>query len=148
MTIPPLLLLAEGRKPRLRRAPKVRPKELVLHMSVAKLLRDYARPEWQWTHIPSGELRDIRTASKLKQMGVRRGWPDFLLVSPRGSLHCLELKRAGEDLTEDQEQFRAWCIVHGAPYVVAWTFDEALAALREWGVLRIDIATADHGGAQ
>jgi len=147
MTTPPLLLLAEGRKPRLRRAPRVRPKEIATHMGVAKVLRDHARPEWRWTHVPNGELRDVRTAAKLKQMGVRRGWPDFILVSPRGLLHCLELKRLGEELSDDQEAFRAWCISHGAPHVVAWTFDEALAALDTWGVLRIDIAAMKKGGA-
>ena len=53
-------------------------------MSVARLLRDYGLPRWRWTHIPSGELRDVRTAAKLKQMGTQRGWPDFLLIAPNG----------------------------------------------------------------
>jgi hypothetical protein len=35
--IPPLLALAQGRKPRLRRAPRVRSKEITLHMAVAKV---------------------------------------------------------------------------------------------------------------
>jgi hypothetical protein len=141
-------MIAEGRKPRLRKALKERPKELALHMDVAKLLRDHARPDWRWTHFPAGEARDVRTASKLKRMGVARGWPDFVLVSPRGLLHSLELKRLGEMLSDDQEAFRAWCISRGAPHVVAWTFDEALAALSEWRVLRIEIAAAGNGGAR
>jgi hypothetical protein len=148
MSMPPLLMLCEGRKPRPRRAPKERPKEIALHMSVAKVLRDHARPEWRWTHFPAGELRDVRTAVKLRQMGVARGWPDIILVSPRGLLHCLELKRLGEALSEDQEQFRAWCIAHGVPHVVAYRLDEALAALDAWGVLRIETAAAKKGGAQ
>lgn len=136
---PPLIMLAEGRKPRLRRAPKARPKELALHMSVAKILRDHARPDWIWTHIASGEARDVRTATKLKRMGVRRGWPDFVLVPPTGQLHCMELKRIGERLTEDQEAFQLWCIRHGVPYVVAFTIDEVLTAFDAWGCLRIKI---------
>jgi hypothetical protein len=32
-----LLALAQGRKPRLRRAPRVRPKEITLHLAVAKV---------------------------------------------------------------------------------------------------------------
>jgi hypothetical protein len=35
--IPLLLALAQGRKPRLRRAPRVRPKEITWHMAVAKV---------------------------------------------------------------------------------------------------------------
>jgi len=65
--IPPLILIAQGRKPRLRRTLVDRPLEIKLHMSVAKLLRDHAKPTWQWAHYPSGELRDKRTAGKLKQ---------------------------------------------------------------------------------
>ena len=139
MTTPPLLLLAAGRRPRPRKSLIVRPKGIAIHKAVAKLLRDHARPEWHWTHVPNGELRDTRTAAKLKQMGVRRGWPDFVLVSPTGLLHCLELKRFGETLSEDQQAFQSWCIIHGLPHSVARSFDDALAVLDHWGALRIKI---------
>jgi hypothetical protein len=135
MTVPPLLLLAEGRKPRPRKAPVSRPKELVLHMQVATLLRAHALPEWQWTHIASGELRDARTAGKLKQMGLRPGWPDFALVSPAGIFHALELKRAGGKLSEPQENFRVWCIRSGTPYAVCHDMREVLVALDAWRCL-------------
>lgn len=141
MTMPPLVMLAAGRKPRPRKAPIVRPKEIAIHMAVAKLLRDHARLEWRWTHVPNGELRDPRTAAKLKAMGVRRGWPDFILVSPAGLLHSLELKRLGETLSEDQQDFQSWCIVHGLPHSVAQSFEDALAVLDHWGALRIKLAS-------
>jgi AAA domain len=86
---PPLLVLAEGRKPRPRKAPSFRPKEIALHMAVAKVLREHCLPEWLWTHIPAGEILDKRTAGKLKQMGTKPGWPDFVLIPPSGQLHCL-----------------------------------------------------------
>jgi len=133
----PFLALAQGRKPRLRKAPVVRPKEISLHMGVAKVLRDHCLPEWQWTHIASGELRDIRTATKLKRMGVKRGWPDFVLVPPTGQMHCLELKRVGEKLTEDQEAFQAWCAWTRIPHAVCRTMNEALVVLDGWRCLRI-----------
>jgi hypothetical protein len=142
MTIPPLLMLAEGRKPKARKATVIRPKELVLHMAVAKLLREHCLPLWQWTHVPNGEVRDIRTAVKLKRMGTKPGWPDFILCPPAGQLHCLELKRIGETLSDDQEDFRDWCIRHGVPHVVAFTIDEVLTAFDQWGCLRIRIGGA------
>ena len=90
---PPLIMIAEGRKPRLRRAPAPHPKEVLLHMCVAKVLRARAAPGWAWTHTPAGEVvRDAETARKLKQMGAQSGWPGFLLT-PYGSVGCLELKR-------------------------------------------------------
>ena len=137
--LPPLLARMQGTKTRASKAPLARPKEIVLHMAVAKVLRDHALPSWQWCHIPSGEARDIRTTAKLKQMGVRRGWPDFLLVAPAGAIRCLELKRQGETLSDSQEAFQLWAIRKAVPYSVAETFDQALAILDSWGCLRIKI---------
>jgi len=136
---PPLIALMQGRKARPRRAPMIRPKEIALHMAVAKVLREHCLSEWQWTHIPAGEVRDIRTAVKLKRMGTKPGWPDFVLVPPTGQLHCLELKRQGETLSDAQEVFQVWCISHGVPHSVVFTIDQALAVLDHWQCLRIQI---------
>jgi hypothetical protein len=99
-TLPPLLALAQGRAIRPRKGPLVRAKELL-----ASLLKRQARPDWRWTHFPAGEARDKRQAAKLKAMGLRPGWPDFLLLPPSGLLHCLELKRQDEDLSDEQGEF-------------------------------------------
>ena len=105
MTAPPLIMIAQGRKPRPRKAPRTAAKEIMLHIAVAKLLRDHCLPDWVWFHVPNGELRDVRTAAKLKRMGVKPGIPDFALVSPYGSVRFLELKRLGEKLSDAQEDF-------------------------------------------
>jgi len=105
---------------------------------VADMLDRWLLPTWRSTHIPSGELRDKGTAAKLKRMGVRKGWPDLILLGPPG-LHCLELKRKGEPLTEDQEQFEAFCQAIGVPYRWTDNFDQAIAILKEWQCLRVNI---------
>ena len=82
--------------------------------------------------------RDVRTAAKLKQMGVKPGRPDFELNSPdAGKPHYLEVKRLGGELTFDQDDFRIWCIAHRVPYEVAWTMDQCLLAFERWGCLRV-----------
>ncbi len=134
----PLLMIAEGRRPRLRKASTPRPREIELHMQVAALLRRHARSDWQWTHIPNGELRDKRTAGKLKQMGVQAGWPDFVLIPPTGSLHCLELKRDGETLSDAQDDFKMWCVRHGVPYAVCHSMLDVLKAFAAWRCLGDD----------
>jgi hypothetical protein len=137
--IPPLLMLCEGRKPRARKAPLARPKESKLQCAVADLLRRHALPKWQWTHFPAGEWRGVITGARLKRFGVQRGWPDIQLLSPTGKFHGLELKRAGETLTDDQADFQVWCIANAVPYAVAYSIDEAITALDSWGCLRIKI---------
>ena len=79
---------------------------------------------------------------EIETHGVRRGWPDFILLPPTGRLHCLELKRQGATLTEEQEAFQLWSIRFGVPHSVAYSFDEALAALSVLGCLRIKIGGA------
>ena len=140
--MPPLLLLAAGRKVRARKAPVIRPKESALHCAVAKVLHEHALPTWRWSHFPSGEKRDIIAGARLKRMGLQRGWPDMILVGPDGRFYALELKRQGETLTDEQEAFQLWCIGHGVPHVVAFTIDEVLTTFDQWGCLRIRIGGA------
>ena len=128
-------MIAEGRRPRARRCPLANPRELVLHKATVDLLRKIAKPEWRWSHFPSGEKRDVRTAARLKSMGLQRGWPDLVLIAPDGRFHGLELKRVGEQLTDDQEDFQMWCIRHGVRYAVAWSIDEVMMILGAWGAI-------------
>lgn len=115
------------------------PKELVLHFSVRKELERFCKADWKWTHFPSGELRDDVTAAKLKRMGTKAGWPDFILVSPEGIFHGLELKRKGEGLNDAQQDFHDHAIRLGWKVATADTFTDALAILQGWGCLRIKI---------
>jgi hypothetical protein len=147
-TIPPLLMIAEGRKPRPRKAPIVRPREIELHMSVVKLLQDFSSPGWIWSHFPAGEKRDIRTAAKLKRMGVKAGWPDFLLISPAGIFHGLELKRPGGVMSEAQEDFLRWAIANGINHSVADNVDDAIAVLSHWGAVKIAVAGMSREGGR
>jgi hypothetical protein len=138
---PPLLsMMSATTKVRPRRAHVSAPKEIVLHFGVAKLLREHCLQEWRWFHVPNGEKRDMRTATKLKQMGVQRGVADFILFSPfdNRQIHFLELKRLGEGLNEDQEDWREWALSHGAKYEVAWTMEQVLLAFERWGCLRVE----------
>lgn len=137
--LPPLLAAMEGRKPRAREDRAPAPKELSLHIPVATLLKDHCLPDWEWAHYPGGEVLDERTAAKLKAMGRRMGWPDFIFITPYGSIMFLELKRSGKSpLSDEQKKFRERCIARRNPYVVAWTMDQVLTTLTEWGCLRIE----------
>jgi hypothetical protein len=141
---PALLQLMAGKRVRARRAPRVRPKEISLQIAVAKLLTDHALPTWRWSHFPAGERRDVRTGARLKRMGLHRGWPDVVLINPAGLFHGLELKRAGQTLTDDQAEFQLWSIRHNVPHSVAFTFDEALRFLDHIGCLRIKLNGANQ----
>jgi hypothetical protein len=142
---PPLLVLAAGGKPRLRRARIPVPKEIELHMPVADLLRAHCLPDWRWRFMNS-KAKDAREGAIFKAMGLNADWPDFILVSPFGSVRFLELKRLGEELSDGQTEFRAWCLRCGIPHVVAWTIDQVYEAFGKWGCLRIKIQPRRRDG--
>lgn len=121
-----------GRKPR-RPPPAL---ERRTQIALADLLRRDARRDWFWTHIPSGELRTDATGALLKRMGLAPGLPDFLLISPQGRPHWLELKRGNLGVvTEDQDAFAEFCRVSGMPYALARSFDEAHSHFKAWGIM-------------
>lgn len=61
-------------------------------------------------HVPNGEKREPWVGKKLKEMGVKKGVPDFMMLVPKNGFHgfLLEMKRVdgGEkDLSEEQKRF-------------------------------------------
>ena len=111
------------------------PLERSLHIAIADALRVGAADGWLWTHFPAGELRTEKTGALLKRMGTQTGWSDFLLVSPRGRFHALEIKRRGHKPTAEQQAFLT--AVERSGGGAAWVdgFDDAIAILRGWGAL-------------
>jgi hypothetical protein len=88
---------------------------------------------WQWVrntypsllifHIPSGEIRDIATAVKLKRMGAVAGVADFLLFVFNCSV-AIELKDRGGQQSVAQKIFqRRWEAI-GNQYFIARSLDE------------------------
>jgi hypothetical protein len=125
---------------RKRRTALVLPLEVKTHVAVADALRIGAVAGWLWTHFPAGERRDARTGARLKRMGLKRGWSDFLLIDPAGQHHWLELKRGASPLTTEQEEFRDACLERGVPWAVVRSFDEAMQQLTTWGAIRLSVA--------
>lgn len=115
------------------------PKESEFQIQLADFLNRWIAPGWEYTHMPTGEKRDMGTAAKLKAMGTKAGWPDLIFVSPKGVFHGLELKRKGGDLSEEQEAFHSRATGKGWHVAVAYNFDAAVKILTLWGALRINI---------
>ena len=115
------------------------PLEFASHLVLADMLRRWCDPAWEWTHLPLGEKRHIGTAVRLKRMGARPGWPDFLFAGPNAKLVWLELKRRGNKLSEAQEQIKTHLCDCGFDYLVTDNIDEAVAWLRRLGILRATI---------
>jgi hypothetical protein len=107
-----------------------------IHIAVAALLKRAAAPGVSWFHPANGELRDIRTAAKLKAFGVRPGTPDIILTIG-GRTHGLELKARKGKLSDAQIAMHAEMRSAGAVVEVGTGIDEPVAILRRWGAVRL-----------
>jgi hypothetical protein len=67
-------------------------------VAVAHALDRLLLPPAEWTTFPAGHIPlPARWAAKLARLGLKRNWPDILVL--HGPLHGIELKRPGEDLS-------------------------------------------------
>ena len=57
-------------------------------------------------------------------------------AEPDGRHYWLELKRAKAPLSEAQERFRQELVDRTVVHGIARSFDDAVACLRDWSVLR------------
>src|SRR6185436_17261239 len=65
-----------------------------LHESVASALDLLLLPPAMWTTFPAGAVPlPPQSAAKLARLGLKRGWPDVLVL--HGQLFGIELKRVG-----------------------------------------------------
>lgn len=102
--------------------------------AVAKYLDIVLDPEHAiWTHIPSGGKRSPVTAAMLKRHGVKRGWPDVLILWT-GHWGMIELKAHHGSLTADQLDIAAWVQRHGFHYLCCKTLADVERALMRMGV--------------
>jgi hypothetical protein len=125
------------------------PDEDALHASVAAALNVLLLPPAQWTTFPCGGYELSAAASaRLARLGVRRGWPDILLVH-NGALFGIELKtRTGRLSKSRMVRTRGGGARHvtgqvemladlqraGVRTAVCRSTDEVLAQLAAWGI--------------
>jgi hypothetical protein len=117
-----------------------------LHIPLVTMLRWCLRPNVIFRHVPNGEHRDLRTAQKLKAMGVLPGSADLEFHwcemeddrKVRRMLH-LELKVANRPQSDAQIEFALAMELLGDEYHVARSIDEAIKILGERGLLRPDV---------
>jgi len=92
-------------------------------------------------HVPNGSKAPPQYRAKLRALGLEAGAPDLLIFSgpdkERLQRPCaLELKTEGGKLSTHQREFLDSLAKLGWSVRVAYGLDQALAFLREWGIVR------------
>ncbi len=119
--------------------PKARkPREDLEHQFQKQVRRylDWALPPgYLWTSSAAGVRVGMQTAIKMKDAGVKKGWPDIQILFPNNVTRYIELK-ASSALRPDQRIFRDQCrSVKGRDiWALCRTGAEVQAAMHNWGV--------------
>lgn len=141
------LLHAIGKHDAARAAAPIAPED-DLHAAVTQALDVLPMPPAQWTTFAAGHVELTgQAAAKLAQLGLKRSWPDILLL--HGVLHGIELKRAGGTLSrtrtvrtrrgrlrivEGQRDVFPRLDAAGMRLATCDSVDAVLARLTVWGV--------------
>jgi hypothetical protein len=107
----------------------------------------WALPDgYVFTASATGVRLSAPVAVKMKQAGVRRGWPDIQILFPDGVTHYIELKAPDGNLSKEQRDFRDACQRTGRDiWAKARDLDEVEHALRRWGVpLKMPLSQANR----
>ena len=119
-----------------------------LHAAVAHALDVLLLPPATWTTFPAGHVElTAQAAAKLARLGLKRNWPDILVLHQ--VLHGIELKRTGAALSrtrtvrtrrgrlrtvEGQRDVFPRLEAAGMRLAVCTSVDEVLAQLAAWDV--------------
>jgi hypothetical protein len=117
--------------------------EFRLAVALADLLRRAANPKVFWTAIETGEKRPKMAAIRCLRKGVRAGLPDLFFIAS-GLPIGLELKAARDAvhgvqkgrLSDSQKDIKAAWEAAGGLYEVVWGWDEAIAFLNRWSLIK------------
>lgn len=85
-------------------------------------------------HVPNGGQRDRRSAAIFKNMGVRPGVPDLVLLQPRQGFAglAMELKSRLRVTTDAQEIFGGALLQSGYLWIVIREIADAQALIRDY----------------
>jgi hypothetical protein len=122
-----------------------------IHRAVADCLNNHAA---FWWHTPNEGKRALRQnkrtgawycaeGARLKQMGLRKGAPDFLILK-NGILHGLEVKAEKKKPNDKQYEFGDAIRANGGKWDWADNIDTALVILRAWGIIPTRVSSSPH----
>jgi hypothetical protein len=125
------------------------PKEIDIHTACADALDQLLLKPAEWACYPAGHVQlSAAEVTRLSRVGLKRGWPDILILY-EGLLFGVELKRRGGKLSttrigrtkkgspriyEGQVEVFPRLQAAGMTIAIVHSVDELLAQLRGWGL--------------
>ena len=92
-------------------------------------------PELEWLHhVPNGAYVHIKTARKLKKLGLKSGVADLFWPVPKGEHHGLyiEMKSSKGRQSPKQKAFEDHCSANGYKYIVCYSAEQAIEEIKKY----------------
>lgn len=83
--------------------------------------------------LPKGESVSGFWQERASPALLRAGAPRLAIVGG-GKIYLIFTRTHGDDLSELEQEFKAWCAGHDAPYCVARSVDDIRIALEHWRI--------------
>lgn len=133
VSAPPAPVPADALVSTRKRAKFKRP-EQVLQIAAIEFLHVALPPSWRVFHVPNGGARSPIEAAILKAMGVHPGVGDLAFIGPGGRFVGAEAKAGRNGLTDDQTEWRDWCVANQVPWFLFRSIDELVSGCLDAGV--------------
>lgn len=103
--------------------------------AIVSFLRRTLPRSYRVVSVPNGRFEaDPRTIARLKREGLTPGVHDLLVLRNDGWFASLEVKKEGGKLSPEQVEWSEWLSGGNASQAVVRSLDEAVEALRAFGV--------------
>lgn len=85
-------------------------------------------------HSPNGGYKTAFEGMAFKRMGTRAGFPDLILLLPRGTrpFLCIEFKSGKGQQTDNQRAYQQAVESVGAVYAVCRSFDDFISTIENY----------------
>lgn len=113
---------------------RIDPSEDEIQQSFIEYMKLINRPDVICAHVPNEGCFPVQYRVKLKKMGLFTGFPDIIILWGN-RFGFLEFKSKTGRLTVDQKLFQEHCIKHEIPHSIPRSLEDAIATIKEWGIL-------------
>lgn len=110
--------------------------EAQLQRAIVSYLKLAAHKNAIWFAVPNDGKRSRAAGKRAKEMGMLPGVADLCFLVRGGYAAFMELKVGKNKQSPAQVAFEALCDANGTPYALVTSFDQAVAILKSWGVVR------------
>jgi hypothetical protein len=83
----------------------------------------------------SNNPRSAIAGAREKARGLRKGFPDLILIGPHGWCAFMEVKAPKGRLFAEQFEWGNWLTCNAAEYAVVRSIDDVLACLSAWNIV-------------